>query len=198
MRRRTLLKYVSAGLGVICAAVVGLPGVSFIFEALRRRGSSGEVVRRVARLKDVPLGKPVPVPIVGARQDAWTMHDQEVLGRVWLVRQKGDSKEQPAASQDGDAPSDRVMAFTAICPHLGCLIQHDAKENRFLCPCHRAVFGLNGERLTGKERGRENHAPRAMDSLECQLVQDDETAEWWVEVKFQKFEQGLTKKVVKA
>jgi len=34
--------------------------------------------------------------------------------------------------------------------------------------------------------------------LECQLVKDDDTQEVWVEVTYQKFEQGLTKKVCKA
>jgi Rieske Fe-S protein len=186
MRRRTLLKWISGGLGAICAAVVGVPGVSFVLEALRRNGSSGELTRRVARLKDLPIGKPVALPIIGARQDAWTVHSDEVLGRVWLVRRNADAAEQS------------VAAFTATCPHLGCMIQHDAKDNRFVCPCHRAVFGLDGEKLSGGKHGKQNHAPRAMDSLECQLVTDEDTQEVWVEVTYQKFEQGLTKKVCKA
>lgn len=188
MRRRTLLKCVSGWLGAICAAVVGVPGISFVLETLRRSNSNGDVTRRVARLKDLPVGKPIAVSIVGARQDAWTIHANEVLGRVWLVRRDGEVPE-------GGNP---VVAFTATCPHLGCMIQHDAKNNRFVCPCHRAVFGLDGEKLSDGRKGQQNHAPRAMDSLECQLVTDEETKEVWVEVTYQKFEQGLTKKVCKA
>lgn len=188
MRRRTLLKLASGWLGAVCAAVVGIPGVSFVLDALRRSGSNDELTRRVARLKDLPVGKPIAVPIMGSRQDAWTVHPDEVLGRVWLVRQKAESSE-------GDTP---VVALTATCPHLGCMIQHDSKENRFVCPCHRAVFGLNGEKISGRSGVQQNHAPRAMDALECQLVTDEETQEVWVEVTYQKFEQGLTKKVCKA
>lgn len=187
MRRRTWLKLASGWLGAVCAAVVGVPGVAFVLEALRRNGSNDELTRRVARLKDLPVGKPVAVPIIGARQDAWTVHPDEVLGRVWLVRKKTEGA-------DVEHP---VVALSATCPHLGCMIQHDAKDNRFVCPCHRAAFGLNGEKLATNKRGQQNHAPRAMDALECQLVTDEETQEVWVEVTYQKFEQGLTKKVCK-
>lgn len=191
MRRRTLLKLVSGCLGALCAAVVGIPGVSFVLEALRKNGSNGDRVRRVARLKDLPVGKPIAVPIIGAREDAWTVHPDEVLGRVWLVRRKSDAKEGVAATAE-------VAAYSATCPHLGCAVQHDVKENRFLCPCHRAIFGLDGERVAATKGVQKNPSPRAMDLLECRLVTDESTQEVWVEVTFQKFEQGLTKKVLKA
>lgn len=187
MRRRTVLKWGSRCLAGVCAALVAVPGMSFVFDALRRNHSNSKLVRRVTRLKDLPLGRPVSVPIVGARHDAWTVYPDEVLGRVWLVRQKG-----------LDGGDDQVAAFTATCPHLGCIIQHDAKENRFVCPCHRAVFALNGQKVSGSQRGQQNHAPRGMDSLDCRLVTDDDTQEVWVEVTYQKFEQGLTRKVSKA
>ena len=96
MRRRTLLKLVSGWLGAACAAVVAVPGMGFVLEALRRNRSNGELTRRIARLKDLPIGKPVAVPIVGARQDAWTVHPDEVLGRVWLVR--NDAGQKPVAA----------------------------------------------------------------------------------------------------
>lgn len=191
MRRRTLLKWASGCLGCLCASVVGIPGVSFVLQALRKSRSEGERVRRVARLKDLPVGKPVAVPIVGAREDAWTVHPDEVLGRVWLVRKKSDAKEGAEAATE-------VMAFSATCPHLGCAVQHDAKESRFICPCHRAIFGLDGERITAAKGVQKNPSPRAMDLLESRLVTDESTQEVWVEVTYQKFEQGLTKKVLKA
>lgn len=190
MRRRTLLKWISGCLGTLCASVVGIPGVSFVLQALRKNGSGGDLVRRVARLKDLPIGKPIAVPIVGAREDAWTIHPDEVLGRAWLVRQKPEIK-------DGTQAAAEVMAFSATCPHLGCAVQHDAKENRFLCPCHRAIFGLNGERVAASKGVQKNPSPRAMDLLECRLVTDETTQDVWVEVTYQKFEQGLTKKVLK-
>ena len=184
MQRRALLKGISRGLAALCAAVIGLPGVGFILSALRREPANGDRTQRLARLKDLPLNKPVRVPVIGARRDAWTEYPNEVLGQVWLVRQQS-------------GVTDRVSAFTATCPHLGCLVQHEPKLDCFLCPCHRAQFGHDGQRLTSTATGAQSHAPRGMDALPCQLVQDDSTQDVWVEVTFQKFEQGLTKQVVK-
>lgn len=39
--------------------------------------------------------------------------------------------------------------FSAICPHLGCIIQWDEKKKTFLCPCHDAIFDKNGKVLKG-------------------------------------------------
>ncbi len=191
MQRRAFLKWASRGLATLCAAIVALPGVSFVLETLRRGAANGELTQRIARMKDLPLNKPVRVPIIGTRRDAWTEHAGEVLGQVWLVRRKADSAEHPS-------DADQVAAFTATCPHLGCQIQHEPKMNCFLCPCHRAQFGHDGKRLSSTATGRQNHAPRGMDALDCRLVQDDSTQEIWVEVTFQKFEHGLTKQVVRA
>ncbi len=191
MRRRAFLKWVSRGLAAFCAAIIALPGVSFILDALRRGQSSDDLTQRIARLKDLPLNKPVRVPVIGTRRDAWTEYPSEVLGQVWLMRRKGNSTE-PASE------SDQVAAFTATCPHLGCLIQHEPKMNGFLCPCHRAQFGHDGQRIFSAASGRQSPAPRGMDPLVCRLVQDDSTQDVWVEVTFQKFEQGLTKQVLKA
>jgi len=39
--------------------------------------------------------------------------------------------------------------FSAICPHLGCIIQWDQKKKSFLCPCHDAFFDKHGKVLKG-------------------------------------------------
>lgn len=189
MNRRTLLKWICGLLASATAAIVAIPGISFVLAPLRRR-QSPTVTQRVARLADLPIGKPVQIPIVGNHRDAWTVHDREVIGRVWVIRQKSDGDDGPESA--------RVAAFATLCPHLGCAIQHDAKAGHFVCPCHRATFGLNGERLAPPEPGRKNHSPRGMDALECQVVQDSLTSERWVEVTFEKFGQGLTQKVPQA
>lgn len=182
MNRRRALKRISGLLGATSALIVGAPGVGFVVDMLRRRPNKA-IVQRVSRLRDLAPGKPVQVSVVGSRRDAWTSHPDGVIGRVWLVRPKAD----PAADKQ---PT--VTALAATCPHLGCTIQLDPQGQRFVCPCHRAVFGLDGQRL-----GQANHAPRGMDSLECRLVKDRDANDWWVEVTYEKFEQGLTTKVCK-
>jgi nitrite reductase/ring-hydroxylating ferredoxin subunit len=39
------------------------------------------------------------------------------------------------------------LALSAVCTHLGCILQLDQAAGRLDCPCHRAAFGLAGEVL---------------------------------------------------
>jgi Rieske Fe-S protein len=122
-------------------------------------------------------------------QDAWTTYADETIGRVWLVRRTDDTT---------PADDSHVEAFTSVCPHLGCAIQFPGPGKFFVCPCHKAAFDLSGQPVSDKVLGRVNHAPRGLDRLDCRLVQEEESGEWWVEVKYEKFEPGLTKQVAKS
>jgi len=77
----------------------------------------------------------VVAPIV---KDAWVASRNVVLGAAWIRR---------------TAP-DKLVALSAVCPHLGCTIGWDAGPGNFLCPCHDSRFSVEGNKLTGpSERG---------------------------------------------
>ncbi|MGC1242649.1 MAG: FAD-dependent oxidoreductase [Chryseosolibacter sp.] len=42
-----------------------------------------------------------------------------------------------------------IHAFSAICPHLGCVVQWNADETSFDCPCHGSRFTCKGEVVNG-------------------------------------------------
>lgn len=42
-----------------------------------------------------------------------------------------------------------VKAFSAICTHLGCLVAWDNAKKQIHCPCHAAVFDINGNVVSG-------------------------------------------------
>ncbi len=42
-----------------------------------------------------------------------------------------------------------VRAFSAVCTHLGCLVQWQEEENRFYCPCHLGTFDPEGQPVSG-------------------------------------------------
>ncbi len=185
MNRRTLLAWLSRGLGSASAALVGIPGLWHLVRSLRPDVAAAGSFQRLLRLDDLPPeGQPVEVPVVGARRDAWITYPEQTLGRVWLVR---------LSAVEGAADPVRVAAFTAICPHLGCAVQMDRSGRGFLCPCHRATFDLQGQRT--KSTGEANSSPRDMDQLECRVVQDAGSAVWWVEVRYQTFKNGLASKI---
>ena len=62
------------------------------------------------------------------------------------------------------------LALGRECTHLGCTVAWEAKEHRFLCPCHASAFDIRGEVLNPP-------APRALDlyavSIENRQVKID-------------------------
>jgi menaquinol-cytochrome c reductase iron-sulfur subunit len=184
--RRTALKWLSGTLAAAVAAVVVVPALQLIAAPLRRRRSDSRRVRRIARLRDLPLNEPKQIPLVGRLRDGWTVYPNKTIGKVWVIR-RGTSSDAPAAA--------KVDVYTAECPHLGCTIGLDPAGAEFLCPCHKAAFDLQGKALGSDILGYENPAPRNMDALESRIVQDEASQSWWVEVDFERFEHGVAEKI---
>lgn len=60
------------------------------------------------------------------------------------------------------APDGGFLAVYRRCPHLGCTVNWEASEQRFLCPCHASTFDFYGE----YER---TPVPRALDTFEVHI-----------------------------
>jgi len=168
MQRRSFLKWVIHGLGALFAALLGLPAMAFLLDARNRPARAGQL-KTVARLNDLVEGVPHQVVVQETRRDAWTLHPNDVIGRVWLIR------------RDKEA----VDAFTTVCPHLGCSVNFEEKNKLFICPCHGGTFEISGQRVD--RPGFVNPAPRNMDRLECRR---DPTDPELIQVKYQNFLQG--------
>ena len=171
--------------------MVGLPGINYFLAGAQRETSSESQFSRLIKVKDLVPGRPTMVPVMGQKVDAWIQSDQQAVGRVWLVRGLDGSSDAGSADQ-------AVRALSSICPHMGCQVQVQSAGKSFVCPCHRASFGADGQRLPDPKTGERNHVPRDLDELECRLVRDDETGDNWVEVKYEKFKTGLDHRVIGA
>ena len=156
--RRAFMVWLTTAGSTAIGSLLLVPGASYVLDpVLRAREKKGRFIR-VAELASLSKDQPVSVPVIGEQIDAWTKAPATRLGTVWL-RVLAD---------------DRVSAWNAECPHLGCKVALQADKARFACPCHESAFSLDGKVLGGP-------APRGMDQLETR-IQDGH-----VEVRFQRF-----------
>lgn len=162
-RRRALVMAAAAGTCAI-AAGAGAPAAALVLAPLRAGGSTGRWVKtlRVEQLKE---NEPKRVAIVSDRRDAWTVEKNVELGSVWLVKR-----------------GDKVLAFSAVCPHLGCSVNATPTGDAFACPCHTSSFDADGKRKSGP-------SPRDMDTMATK-VEDG-----FVSVDFRRFRIGVAEKV---
>ena len=78
-----------------------------------------------------------------------------------------------------------LRVLSPICPHLGCSIPWIEAKQQFICPCHTAIFTLDGTRVSGP-------APRPMDDLESKVEGG------MLKVRYQYFRQLISTKEVLA
>jgi cytochrome b6-f complex iron-sulfur subunit len=58
-----------------------------------------------------------------------------------------------------------VVALSAVCPHLGCLVKWDEIQRMIVCPCHAALFDVQGNVLAGP-------APAPLPTIPARIVGD--------------------------
>jgi menaquinol-cytochrome c reductase iron-sulfur subunit len=138
--RRRFLGRVTLALGGLVGAVLTVPLVRHLLAPVGVKTVTSSRGRLDAIAVDaLPAdGTPVQVALVAPEaRDGWTVHKGAPVGSAWVRRGEG-----------GASP----VAFSAVCPHLGCSVGYDAEARVFRCPCHRSAFGLDGDRKAGPSR----------------------------------------------
>jgi cytochrome b6-f complex iron-sulfur subunit len=46
-------------------------------------------------------------------------------------------------------PGKGFIALSRVCSHLGCLVDYNKIQNNVICPCHGAIFDLEGNVVSG-------------------------------------------------
>ena len=163
--RRLFLKLGVHGLGAGVAAVTAGPAIAYLAYPLSHdttTGASGFIP--AGRADQFKEGEPVKVTLLSDKVDAWNRIEQVKIGSAWVVRTGG-----------------KLVAFSSVCPHLGCAVDFESAEHKFKCPCHRSAFGLDGKIEDGP-------APRPMDELE---VKDEGGV---LAIRYLRFKQGVHEK----
>src|ERR1700730_18256367 len=111
------------------------------------------LLRRTTELKSSPLGavsefSPLTEPVMR------TIQIEQVDG--W---RKAISEKAVYVTKDSQG---QIRVLTSICPHLGCTVPWNKQKKEFACPCHGAVFGPDGSRISGPSL-------RGMDTLQTSV-----------------------------
>jgi Rieske Fe-S protein len=161
--RRRFLEVVGGAIAAALGAAIALPATALLtFPTRRRTVHGGDDPIEVARLGQLPEGRPQRVTVRAARlRDAWNAFTDVTLGAAWLVRR-----------------GEKVQAFSTVCPHAGCAVDWEPEAGQFRCPCHASVFSPEGACVSGP-------APRGLDPLAC-TVEDGRVLVVW-----RRFRQGV-------
>jgi len=141
--RRGFLKALTGALGGLVGLVVAVPLVRAFFDPVGRKvvTTPSEPLAPATPLQvaDLPAdGTPVKVELIAdGSRDAWGRADRVRVGAAWVRR-------------DGD----KVVALSAVCPHLGCAVAFDAGDRKYHCPCHKSAFAADGTRQPGSPAKR--------------------------------------------
>jgi Rieske Fe-S protein len=130
--RRSFLQWLSYGLGVVAAAIAGIPFVGFL---LRTPKFPPEWVT-LGPLEKFPLGETRLVTFDNPIREPW---DGITANTGVYVRFEGKQKPE----------TDQFLVLAVNCAHLGCPVSWFPQSGLFMCPCHGGVYYGNGERASG-------------------------------------------------
>ena len=60
----------------------------------------------------------------------------------------------------------QIRALSAVCTHLGCIVQFQSEQKHFKCNCHGSIFDLNGNNIAGP-------APKPLSPYRVELKDDN-------------------------
>ena len=143
LSRRSFLAWATASLGALIGAVLGGAGLAyFVSPAFGRKQEDWIDVGRASEFKP---GVPVRVEFTERKRDAWAVSERR--SAAWVLTPNGRD----------------FITFDPRCTHLGCPFRWDGEKKKFICPCHTAVFDVDGTVVSGPP-------PRPLDRYQAKVV----------------------------
>ena len=120
--------------------------------------------RRKAKLRRIFIGK------VHHFQVGVVEKVKDLRGREILI------KRIPDVTEDAKSVP-RFVAYSSVCPHLGCRVLWKEDKRHFFCPCHNGIFDENGVATSGPPA----QAGQSLD--EAPIFVDRNSGSVYIEVK---------------
>lgn len=130
LSRREFTRNAMIFVGTIIGSVIGIPAVGYLISPAVKAASSDAWIP-LGALANYPAGVPTVFSFTRSKVNGWEKTTNSFS--VYVIRGEGD----------------KVNVLSNICTHLGCRVAWNKDSNEYLCPCHDARFGLNGEVVSG-------------------------------------------------
>ena len=134
-------RFLGFGVGAIAALIgtaLGLPLAGYAVSPAFQKKKQDWI--EVGLMSDFKAGQPRKIEYDAFRKDGWI--EESVTKSAWVVLRDGNN----------------VVVYDPRCTHLGCAYRWDDGKGHFLCPCHDAVFDIEGKVVAGPP-------PRPLDRL---------------------------------
>lgn len=130
--RRDFIKGATAAIGGLIGLALGIPAIGYLIDPALR-SSAREGWMPVGKLEDIPVGMPFPFSFTSTQVNGWERTATNHGG--FILRKSAD-------------PAD-ILILNSRCTHLGCSVNWKEEAKAYLCPCHDAKFGQEGQVLDG-------------------------------------------------
>jgi Rieske Fe-S protein len=131
VNRRDFVTVVSAFIGTLIGAVVGLPAIGYLLSPAANRQKS-EARIALGPLETYTEGVPTLFNFTRTKINGW---EKTVNSYGVYVFRRGET----------------VKVFSNICTHLSCRVIWEEEEQIYHCPCHDAAFDINGGIVRGPQ-----------------------------------------------
>jgi menaquinol-cytochrome c reductase iron-sulfur subunit len=159
-KRRSFLGVLIGGISAIVGGIMVVPLIRFAAWPVFHGGGGADWFA-LGPVEKFTSETPVRADVEVRKHDGW---------RVSIAKQT------VYVARTGD----KLQVLSAVCTHLGCIVPWDDKTKKFACPCHSALYGPDGTRLSGPQ-------PRGLDALPTKIENGT------LYVKYHYFRQLVTK-----
>ena len=128
--RRDFIKLTTAAVGTFIGAVVAVPAIAYLIDPALKSASTDAWVP-LGKLAAFEIGKPAPASFTRSIVNGW---EKTVNSYGVFVLRTSETE---------------TVVLSNKCTHLGCHVNWFADKQEYICPCHDAQFGINGQVLGG-------------------------------------------------
>ena len=149
INRREFIKGVTAVIGGLITAVIGIPTVAYLIDpALKESAKEGWIP--IGKMENIPVSKPTPFSFTRVQVNGWERTSTSHSG--FVLRKSEDPKD--------------LLILNSRCTHLACTVNWSDAADGYICPCHDAKFSKEGKVVDGPP-------PRALDVYEKHRITED-------------------------